>query len=188
MLVVEVKPSWEPEAALSGAGVGAAVGPLPEGGLDEAFGFTVGTRPIGFGEAVADVPGLAEATDIAGAVSRSVVGEESARDGAAVGEEAEGSLEKARGGLAPFIGENFDVGQPGVIIDADVGKLPTDASDTRAAISIDTVAWTSDASQLLDVRVKQIARGLVFVASGRLSRFDVSAAGELAATKNSPHR
>ena len=41
-----IEPTGEVLVALFGAGVGACVGPFAQRGLDEAFGFAVGSRGI----------------------------------------------------------------------------------------------------------------------------------------------
>ena len=45
--IVEVEPALEGSAAFGGVAVDGAVGPAAEHRADEAFGFSVGARPIG---------------------------------------------------------------------------------------------------------------------------------------------
>ena len=67
--VVVVQPGLQVLVALLGVGPVTRVSPLAQGGLDEAFGFAVGARSIGAGEAVTKAElqaGLAELAGLAG--------------------------------------------------------------------------------------------------------------------------
>lgn len=60
MPVVLMEPAWQLESAGLGVGVRTAVGPFPESGLDEAFGFPVGAWRVRTSEALANTELLAE--------------------------------------------------------------------------------------------------------------------------------
>jgi hypothetical protein len=72
--IVSVEVRAEAQGALDGGGVGASVGPLPQQGLDESFGFAVGSGSIGAGSKMAKVELLAEAFEPVGDVAGAVVG------------------------------------------------------------------------------------------------------------------
>src|ERR1700728_2754466 len=67
-----------------------------------------------------------------GSVGRPVVGDESLGGDPVAGEVLDGSAQEADGGDGFLVGEDFDVGQAGCIIDRDVNVLPADlqATDT----------------------------------------------------------
>jgi hypothetical protein len=52
----------------------ANVGPLAQGGLDEAFGLAVGARGVGAGEAALDAELEAGGAELSGAIAGAVVG------------------------------------------------------------------------------------------------------------------
>jgi hypothetical protein len=159
---------------LSGARVRSTVGPFTESGLDEAFGLAVGSGAIRSGEAVADIPGLTEVADEEGSVGPAVIGQEASGSDTAIGEEAECALEEGACGFSSFVSQDLSVGQSGVIVDADMGVLPTDAPSPSPSVSVDAMTGPSDAAQLLDIRVEEISRGLVFIAANGLFGLDVA--------------
>ena len=73
------------------------------------------------------------------AVTRSIVGEDGTRLYTALMEEGNGALEEGYGRFCSFISQDFQVGQTGSVIDADMDKLPARRT-TAAADSGDAVA------------------------------------------------
>jgi len=89
------------------------------------------------------------------AIGGSVVGEECLRSDALEGVPVESSLEESGGRFALLVRENLDVGEAGVVIDADVGALPARPLSLPPAVSGNAVPRpTDDASELLDVQVQ----------------------------------
>jgi hypothetical protein len=109
------------------------------------------------------------------AVTRSIVGEDGERLNTALMEEGEGALEEGYGGFLSLIGQNFQVGQAGGVIDADMDKLPARTRAAAAADSGDAVADAVDAAQFLDVQVQELSGMFFLVASrwlGRIQSFE----------------
>jgi len=125
---------------------------------------------------VSDAPGVAETADGAGAIGRAVVGEQAAGPDSSSCEEAESTIQEGFGGVLALVGEDFDVGEAGVIIDAGVDELPADAAYVFGSIAVDAMADPADACQLLSIDVQQVARSRVLIASGWLGRLDVALA------------
>jgi hypothetical protein len=94
--VVVVGPGSEGEIALIGVGPVSGVGPLAQGGLDEAFGFAVGLWRVRASAAVLEAHLATSAAKLVGAIAAAVIGEQST-DGDAVASEEVGtaSLRKA---------------------------------------------------------------------------------------------
>jgi hypothetical protein len=60
-----------------------------------------------------------------------------------------------------FVGEDFDVGEPGGVVDANVDELPTSAARPAllaAACHSMARAAMADSAELLDIDVDQLAR------------------------------
>src|SRR5579875_2160892 len=75
MPVVLVEPRSKLLAAFVGVLIGAGIGPLAQGGLDEPFRLAVGARGVGPGETVLQAPGAAGLSEGSRAISRAIVGE-----------------------------------------------------------------------------------------------------------------
>ena len=73
--VVLVDPGSEVLFSFGGVLVGAGVGPFAQGGLDEAFGLTVGAWCVGPGAAVLEPKFAAAVNEGIGAITDAVVGE-----------------------------------------------------------------------------------------------------------------
>jgi hypothetical protein len=109
----------------------ANVGPLAQGGLDEAFGLAVGARSVRAGEAVLDAELEAGSAEVSGAIARTVVGEQAADGDAVLGIEGDGGAQEGDGGFGLLVGQHAGEGEAGVIVDGDVQGLP--AGELRAA-------------------------------------------------------
>src|ERR1041385_5802447 len=73
------------------------VGPLAQGGLDEAFGLAVGAGSVGTGKAVLDAELKAGGAELAGAIAGAVVGEQAADGDAVLGVEGDGGGQEGEG-------------------------------------------------------------------------------------------
>jgi len=145
----------------------AHVGPLAQGGLDEAFGFAVGAGSVTTGEAVLDAELEAGGAEVAGAIAGAVVGEQAADGDAVLGVEGDGGAQEGDGGFGLLVGQHAGEGEAGVIVDGDVQSLP--AGELRAAAP-PPVATNGDlliAGHALDVEMEQIAgRGILVTHDG----------------------
>jgi hypothetical protein len=84
--------------------------------------------------------------------------------------EGDGTTQEAGGGRAFLVSEDFDVGEPGRVVDGDVDVLPADPARPGRPIVVDAVARPADPAQLLDVDVDELARPRPLIAVGRLLR------------------
>src|ERR1700693_2980754 len=109
----------------------ANVGPLAQGGLDEAFRLTVGAGCVGTGKAVLNAELETGGAELSGAIAGAVVGEQAADGDAELGVEGEGGVQEGDGGFALLGGQHAGEGEAGVIVDSDVQSLPT--GELRAA-------------------------------------------------------
>jgi hypothetical protein len=71
-----------------------------------------------------------------------------------------------------------------VIVDADVGILPSDTADVSSPVAVDAVARSADPAQLLDIGVKEIPGILMLIPTDRLFRLKLSPAGEPITAQN----
>src|SRR4030095_5309346 len=138
--VVVLQPAGEDRGAFRRGVVGPDVRPLPQGGLDETLRFPVGARGVGSRAAVPDVQRPAGRAEAAGDVPRSIVSQYPSDPDAMGPEPLQRPTEKAGHRLAPFVGQQFDIGDPGMIIDRDMQTLPADA-----VMEIDVAGAAGDA-------------------------------------------
>ena len=97
MPIVSVQPAGEVLAALFGAVVGACVGPFAQRGLDEAFGFAVGSRGIGPRSDVFHFELSAQFCEAFRAVAGAVVGHDAGEGDSECSEVVQGVDERATG-------------------------------------------------------------------------------------------
>jgi len=173
--------------------VGHAVGPFAQQGLDverratgsrppRGLGLAVGLRGAGAGEDVSDARPLQRLREAAGAVGASVVRHPLLGPDAMRPEPAQGAQQEAGGGVAAFVGERLDIGQPRRVIDRDMDEGPACAQVAAAlARPRDAVTGPVEATQLLDVELDQ------FAGAGALARL-VRAAPPPARNRASPLR
>src|SRR6266567_4851586 len=102
----------------------ADVGPLAQGGLDEAFRLAIGAGSVRTGEAVRDAELEAGGTEVSGAIAGAVVGEQAADRDAVLGVEGNGGTQEDDGGFSLLVREHAGKGEAGVIVDGDVQSLP----------------------------------------------------------------
>ncbi len=82
--------------AFLGVEVVANVGPLAQGGLNEAFGLAVGAWRVRTGETVLDAELEAGGVEVAGAIAGAVVGEQAADGDAVLGVEGDCGAQEGR--------------------------------------------------------------------------------------------
>ena len=92
------------------------------------------------------------------AVADAVVGDDAAHADAVAGEPDHCAGKEARAAVAGLVVEDLDIGEPGVVVDADVDEFPADAVVLAAPGPGDAVAGLVETGELLDVEVDQIAR------------------------------
>jgi hypothetical protein len=100
--------------------------------LDEALSFPVGLRMIRATADRSDVGALCDAVKHLRHVGAAIVGEHPLDDDAAPGKPADRPPQEGRRRLATLIREDFDIGDPAVIIDGDVRVFVPGAVDQRA--------------------------------------------------------
>src|SRR5205823_3692441 len=71
--------------------------------------------------------------------------------------------QEGAGGLASLVRKDLDVRQTGGVVDGDVDELEPLAWGPEGSLSGDAMADPIEASQPLDVNVKQLARSFAFV-------------------------
>src|ERR1700733_11445226 len=119
--VVVLDPSGQGRAAGSVGGPGAGVGEFGEQCAVEPFGFAVGPGASGLDEPPGDGQvGAGQGPVGASAVDQRVVGQDPLDDHAVAGEPGCGSAQERRCGRVGLVGQRFDVGQAGVVVDGDV--------------------------------------------------------------------
>jgi len=179
MPVVLMEPARQLESALLGVFVGAAVGPFPESGLDEAFGLAVGARSVRTSEALANAELLAETAKVARAVAGTVIGEDVGNGDAEAGIVVDCGLQEGRRRWGFLIGQDLGESDAGVVVDGDMHVLPAGAMNAAAAVAGDATTDGVETSDLLDIEVEQIARSSMFIAQDRCSRLQISNAAEV---------
>jgi len=125
-----LQPGGELLIAFLGVEVVANIGPLAQGGLNEAFGLAVGAWSVRAGEAVVDAELEAGGAELAGAIAGAVVGEQAADGDTVLGVEGDGGVQESDGGWALLVGQHAGEGEARVIVDGDVQSLP--AGELRA--------------------------------------------------------
>jgi hypothetical protein len=167
-VVVVVQPDRQLAAPVGGGAVGHGIGPVLEHGLDEALGLAVGLGRVGPGPQVAQAERLAGLAEEMAAVAGAVVGHDPAHADAVAGEPDHCPSEEARAAVAGLVVQDLDIGEPGMVVDADVDKLPADAIVLAAPGPGDAMAGLVEAGELLDVEMDQIAGSGALVTAHRL--------------------
>jgi hypothetical protein len=186
--VVMLEPGREVQIAFLRVEVMANVGPLAQGGLDEALGLAVGAGSVGTGEAVLDAELEAGGAELSGAIAGAVVGEQAADGDAVLGVEGDGGVQEGDGGLALLVGQHAGEGEAGVIVDGDVQSLPAGELRASAATAIATNGDLLIAGHALDVEMKQIAGRGMFIAHNGRSGMEMAPAVEMSAPEDAADR
>lgn len=178
VVVVGVEEACQGYGAFLAGGVGPPVGPLVKEGAVEAFDLAVGLRPVGADLLVGDAgrgQGLGEQL---GLVAGAVIGQDAIDGDALVREERVRPFPESDGGVLAFVGQDFAVGQAGVVVDGGVDVAVADRGGAASALvggglavavagcaADDAPAAVGDVAELLDVDVDQLARSGSFVAA-----------------------
>lgn len=159
MPIVHMGPFWQVGLALLGRPTGAGIGPFSEGGLDEPFGLAVGFGRVGLGADVLDAQVPASVTEGVGFVTTAVVGHDAGDGDAEAFIVSHGGLEEGNGTLGLLVGLDLGERDAGVIVDADVDKLPADAATVALAgpITGDAVTDFVETTELFDIDVDHLA-------------------------------
>ena len=182
--VVMLEPGRELLIAFLGVEIVANVGPLAEGGLNEAFGLAVGAGSVGTSEAVLDAELEASGAEVAGTIAGAIVGEQAADGDAVLGVEGDGGVQEGNGGLALLVGQDAGEGDTGVIVDGDVESLPAGELRAAAAPAVATNGDLLIAGHALDVEMEQIAGSGMLVAHDGRSGMEMTPAVQLSAPEN----
>jgi hypothetical protein len=161
-------------------GVVVGVGPFGEQGFDQAFGFAVCLRAAGAGVFGADraLPALLFPLPLE---VFAVVGEDAFDRDLVVLVEAAAVVEEVEGGAGCFVGVEGGVGEPCVVVDADVEVVPAGLAAAAAEQAGVGVAGAFDAAEFFDVDVDELAGSLPFVADERFRCFLAEAGAAVAA-------
>src|SRR5579863_3465428 len=162
----------------------ANVGPLAQGGLDEAFRLAIGAGSVGTGEAVLDAELEAGGAEVSGAIAGAVVGEQAADRDAVLGVEGDGGVQEGDGSFGLLVGQHAGEGEAGVIVDGDVQSLP--AGELRAAAA-PAIAPNGDllvAGHALDVEMEQIAGSRMLITHDRWGGMEMAPAVEMSAPQD----
>ena len=174
----------EGRAVVAGV-IGTGVGPLAGDGLDEAFGFAISLRPVGFGEEMLEAELAAGSSEGFGTISGAAIGEDLLDDDAMSGVEGEGLVEGVEDALSLFVREQTSEGEAGVIINGDVQAFDPGARVAGGTITGGADTWAREAAELLDIEVEELAGVVAFVTpGGRFGRFQGREAVEVMATQD----
>src|SRR6202167_3775257 len=182
--VVMLEPGGELLIAFFRVEVMANVGPLAQGGLDEAFGLAVGARGVRPGEAVLDAELEAGGAELPGAIAGAVVGEQAADGDAVLGVEGDGGAQEDDGGFALLVGQHAGEGEAGVIVDGDVESLPAGELRAAAAAAVATNGDLLITGHAFDVEMEHVTGCGMFIAHDRGSGMQMSPAIEMSALQN----
>src|SRR6266849_7855764 len=150
-----------------------AVGPAAEQGADEALRLPVCPWPVGTGAQVFEPQRFAGERVDRGAVGGAVVGHQPLDPDPEGGEVGNRAAQKADRGQGLLIVEDFNVDEPGRVVDADVDVFPAEVIRPPMVAAAgdaagDAVARPSDPAELLDIDVDELASTLFLVAVRRL--------------------
>src|SRR6202012_1859101 len=177
VMVVGVQPGVKGGAPFGLGGVGAGGGPFVEQGAVEPRHFPVCLRPVGAVPLVGD-PGCGQGiTPGEGLVAGPVVGQDRLDGDPGGGEERLGAAPERGRGVLAFIGQDFAVGQAGVVVD---GGVQVAVADHRVAVLAGggggpagapalgppgdpPAAAIRDVAEVFDVHVHQLTGLLAFI-------------------------
>jgi hypothetical protein len=187
MPVVVMQPGKQLGVALLGIEIGADVDPLAESGLDESLGFAVGAGSVGAGEVVTQAELKDSGAKGVGAITVTVIGEQTANadtEGGVVshGGEEEGNCISGGEGR-----QNLGKGNAGMVVNGDVKVFPT-AVMLATAAAIGTNLDLGEAAQLLDIEVEQIARSGMLITHNGNGRLQIADAVQTQTTENTADR
>ena len=158
MPIVLVQPTGEVLAALAGVVVGTCVGPFAQCGLDEAFGFSVGSRGIGPSSDMSQFESSAQFCEMFRPVAGAVVGHDAGEGDTEGSEVAQGVEQRATGAVSGFAGLDASKAHSGVIVNGHMDVFPSGAPGAGSPATGDPMARTHKTPQPLDVQVQEVAR------------------------------
>jgi hypothetical protein len=160
------------------------IGPLTQGGLDKALSFAVGARGVRTSALMAKAELLHQTAKDAGLVAGAVVGKQAAYGDAKASVVSQSGGQEGGSRVAFLVGQNLGEGDARVIVDGDVEVLPADAFDVLAAIAVNAMTDTADATEFFDVEVEQIAGTGILIAHDGRGGFEIAPAVEMQAAQN----
>jgi hypothetical protein len=113
--IVVVQPGRQRLSAVARAGVGAAIRPLAQEGLDEALGLAICPRGVGARAEMAHPDTATETGEAGGDIAGAIVGQDAPDADAVAPKPGSGAPEKLLRGPPAFVRQHFDIGQPGGI-------------------------------------------------------------------------
>ena len=165
--------------------IGASISPLAGDGLDEAFGFAIGLRPVGLGEEMLEAEFLAGSSEGFGTIGGAAIGEDLLDVDAVGGVEGEGLVEGVEDALSAFVREEASEGEAGVVVDGNVQAFDASAWVTGGTIAGGPDPWAREATELLDIEVEEFAGEVALVTpGGRFGRFQGREAIEVMAAQD----
>ena len=174
-------------AALAGAVVGSCVGPLVQGGLDETFGFSVGSRGIGPSSDMPQFQSSAQFFEafraVAGAVE--VITRVKATP---IPEVAQGVEQGATGAVCGFVGLDASKAHSRVIVNGHMHVFPSGSCGVLPPVSGDPMSGTHETPEPLDVQVQQVARMGVDVTARRNRRVQMGQSVQSGLLDDPAHR
>src|SRR5216684_1564589 len=160
--------------------VGAAVGPLAQGGLNEPFGLAVGTWCVRPRAPVAEMEPTTGGPEAARDVARAIVGQD-ATDADVMGPEpCHRSAQEAGHRRATLVPQQLEVADAGVVVDRDVEEFPAAALRLEAPLARDAMPEPAHAAELFRIKVQQIAGAGVFITLHEQWRGESAPAGQAA--------
>ena len=170
--IVAVYPGRQMRGALGGGVVDVGIGPLAQGGLDEAFGLAVGAGREGARVSMAEASREAACVEGTGAVTPAVVGQHAADLDAEMLVVGERGGEKRGGAGGRLVGVDLGEGHAGMVIHADMDVFPAGAWTGVAAVVGHAVAGAAKPAEFLDIEVQQVAGMRMFVAANGRRRVE----------------
>ena len=188
-----VEPAGEGVGALARGRVDGAVGPAGQQGADEALGLAVGAGSAGPDAEVAKSQAAAGERVQRGDIAGAVIGHHALDVYAVAAIPDPCAAQEADRGCGLLVGEDFDVGQAGGVVDAHVHILVADPLGApplllAAAVAVRAVSGPVDPSQLLDIDVDELAWVSSLVAVGRLGRVKPTELAQPHPAKHRRHR
>src|ERR1700746_3958514 len=152
-----VQPVSQGNGSLGGTGVSLGISPLPEAGLDEAFGLPIGPRSIGFGAQVPDAQLPTGALEVSGDVGVAVVGHDTLHADAEPAVVLYSALEELSDRTGALVGSDFRPCQARGVVDSHRDDPPADTAmvGLAAAIARDAMSNALDSPEFLHIQVQK---------------------------------
>src|SRR5256885_876124 len=163
VVVIEVQIGREPLSAFIRASVREAVSPLTQHRLDEALDLAVGPWRVGSGAFVFDAGLAAQLPELPADERRSVVGHDPLDIDLEPAEPAHRVLQEGARGLAPLVRVDLCVGEPRSIVGGHVDELEALLLRPERSVPGDAMTDPIEASQALDIDMKQLSGVIPFV-------------------------